>query len=164
MAIEEERLRAIVRSEDKGGTYRDGGKPNPEDADRILGIAAMMIQADEHEYPEEFRVFHVFADEVRSLTGAGGAATLDDYLSGHDEEGRLEHVRVLAKELSCPAAGALAYKLAVALRDCDQAVEDKEYDLEETLATALGLTVEQSDALTAEVHEALGGPESSATE
>jgi hypothetical protein len=155
MAIEKDRLRAIVRSADKRETYRDGGRPNADDVDRILGIAAVMIQADGYEYPEELDAFAVFAEEVRSMTGAGGDATLDEYLCDRDEHGRLDQVRVLAKELSCPAAGALAYKIAIALRDCDQAVEEREYEVEETLATALGLTAEETEALTAEVHEAL---------
>jgi hypothetical protein len=158
MAIEEARLRAVVRAKNKAGTYRDeADKPTAADADPILGIAAMMIQADEHEFPEEFRAFHIFADEVRAVTGSKDDSTLDDYLSGKDEEGRLENVRILATELSCPSARALAYKIAVALRDCDEAVEGKEYDLEDVLIEALALTTEQAEALTAEVHEAMAG-------
>ncbi len=160
MTIDDQRLRAIVRLSDRGETYREAGSPTADDADRILGIAAMMIRADGQEYSEELRAFRIFADEVRSITGAEDVAALDDHPSGLDEEGRLARVRALAKELSCPAAGALGYKIAVALRDCDQAVVDSEYDLEDALATALGLTAEDIDALTAEVHDALAGPES----
>jgi hypothetical protein len=159
MSIDEECIRAIVRLSDRRETYRDAGRPTAEDADRILGIAAMMIRADGEEYAEERHAFRIFADEVRSITGAKDVAALDDHPFDRDDEARLAHVRILAKELSCPAAGALAYKIAVALRDCDQAVVDSEYDLEDVLATALGLTVEETDALTAEVHDALAGPE-----
>jgi hypothetical protein len=156
--IEEARLRAVVRANDQTGTYRvEGDKPQPEDAKRILGIAAMMIQADEHEFPEEFRAFHIFADEVRAVTGAKDETTLDDHLSGKDEEGRRENARILASELSCPAARAIAYKIAVALRDCDDAVERREFDLEDMLIEALALTPERAEALTAEVHEAMAG-------
>ena len=161
MTVDEDRLRAIVRLSDRGDTYREAGRPTAEDADRILGIAAMMVFADEQVYREEARAFRILAEEVRSLTGAKLVAALDEHPSGRVDEDRLAHVRVLAKELSCPAAGTLAYKIVVALRDCDQAVVDTEYDVEDALATALGLTDDQIDALTAEVHDALAGPDDS---
>ena len=144
--VDEKAFDAIVKATLGPGEqgYRDGTKLGEADATALVGIAYLMLDADDRENPEELEVVEEVAQRVNALTGAQVSAPA---VRATDDFERVEQLRALAGELSSVQVRELAYALAYLIVVADFELAPAESELLSDLAVALEIPDERSDEL-----------------
>lgn len=125
------------------------------DADAIVAIAQLTVDADGREDAEETQKFFAIGKAVLAHAGRPETPT-PTFLETDDEDD--EHLRALAAALSTPAAKELAYAVAFMMAIADVDLAPEEGALVEALRDALGLTEERADEIAATVSAAITPP------
>src|SRR5512138_1537557 len=107
MHIDEAQLPAVVRALHQGAL-------SVGDAETVVALAQLAVDADGREDPDEIAMFFAFGKSVLAL--AGVTETPTPTVSGDDEDERLAD---LAGQLSTPGARELAYAMAYVLTIAD---------------------------------------------
>lgn len=119
------------------------GKLPAEDAETILAIAQMAVDADGQEDAEELQAFFALGKAVYALAGVNDAPTPSFF----NDEDDLEAIRQLGAQLSTQASREVAYAAAHLLTIVDVQIAPEEDDFLEDLRTAFGITQERATEL-----------------
>jgi hypothetical protein len=121
------------------------------DAETILGLCQLAVDADGREDPDEIAMFFAFGAALYELAGIAGTPT-PTFASDLEDDHRLQE---LASQLHEPASRELAYAIAYVLTvaDVDVAVEESEFI--EKLRSALDLDSDRADELASEIAAAI---------
>lgn len=122
-----------------------------EDAEAILEITQMAVDADGQEDPEEIRFFVAVGQAIFQLTGSAMVSS-PAFVSADDD---LERVRELGGKLSTKEARELAYATSHLLTVVDVQIAPEEDDFLEMLRTALGISEARADELAAQLGAAI---------
>lgn len=114
-----------------------------EDAETILAIAQMAVDADGQEDAAEIQAFFALGKAVYALAGVTDAPTPTFY----NDEDDLEAIRQLGAQLSTQAAREVAYAAAHLLTVVDVQIAPEEDDFLEDLRTAFGITQDRAGEL-----------------
>ena len=140
MPVADAKLRNVVRASHPGPL-------SIPDAETILEIAQLAVDADGREDPDEIATFFALGKHVFALAGV---AELPTPTFAPDEDDR-EHLTAVAQRLTGPAARELAYTAAYVLTILDVAVAPEEDAFIEDLRVALGLTEARARELAAAI-------------
>lgn len=143
MHIEEERLPAVVRALHQGAL-------SVGDAETVVALAQLAVDADGREDPDEIAMFFAFGKSVLGL--AGITETPTPTVSGDDED---ERIAELAGRISTPAARELAYTMAYVLTIADYQAAPEENVFMEKLRGALKISTDRAADLAQRVAEAI---------
>lgn len=130
------------------------GPLSPIDAEIIVAIAQLAVDADGHEDAEEIRLFFALGKAVFSLAGMADART-PTFASGDDDAERLVK---LARRLTEVPSRELAYSVAHLLMISDVAIAPEEDDLLVDLRTALEITEDRAEELARVIGAAVTPP------
>lgn len=122
------------------------------DAEAIVAIAQLTVDADGREDAEEIQKFFAIGRAV--LVQAGRNETPTPTFADTEDEGG-EHLKGLAGALSSVAAKELAYGVAFLMAIADVDLAPEEGALVEALREALGLSEERADEIAATVSAAI---------
>ena len=126
------------------------GKLSTEDAETIVELAQMSVDADGQEDADEIRMFFALGKAVFELAGLRDTPTptfMDD-----DDEHR---ITTLAGKLSSVQSKELAYAVAHLLTVVDVQIAPEEDDFLQQLREALGVADERADELAADLGSAI---------
>ena len=130
----------------------DGG-PTPAEAELVVSICLLAVQADEVEDADEAALFESIARNVY------GHAKLDttppDFKPLDDREQRRDHIKSSAAQLAGKPSAGLAYALAYILAVSDFDLAPEEGELLEDLADALEIDPDKADELIATTTEVI---------
>jgi hypothetical protein len=143
MQIDSARLPAIVRALHEGPL-------SIGDADTVVGIAQLAIDADGREDPDEIGMFFAFGKAVLALAGVD--ATPAPTVSGDEED---ERIAELVGKLSNTAARELAYTMSYVLTIADLDAAPEESQFMEKLRARLQISSERANDLAQRVAEAI---------
>ena len=136
-----------------------GGKLSAQEAEAILEIAYLSTVVDGRLSDEEIAAFAQVAARLKAGSVSDDGRKLDALLDGYarhiEHRDIAERLAELAKSLTRDDARKTAYKVAFAMALCDLGTSDDETDFDDALATLLGLSIEDVDALESEVYAAL---------
>ncbi len=137
-------IRSIVRA-------RHAGPLPPADAEAILGLCQLAVDADGREDADEIAMFFAFGAAVNELAGIAGADT-PTFASDLDDGEQLD---VLAQQLVTQPSRELAYTIAYVLTVADVDIAPEESEFIENLRAALRIEPDRADALAAEIGAAI---------
>jgi hypothetical protein len=140
-------VRAVFAHREQG--YRDGAPLAADQADRIVGLARLVVSADRGENAEERALLATLVGHVRALAN-GDAGPIDDG-DRRDDRARGVQLASLASDLHGGAAE-LAYVVAYLLTIADLAIDPAEEVFLEALRAALAISEDRAD----ELHAAIG--------
>ncbi|MBA3454816.1 MAG: hypothetical protein H0T42_17140 [Deltaproteobacteria bacterium] len=127
------------------------GPLSPIDAEVIVAIAQLAVDADGHEEAEEIKMFFALGKAVFGLAGMAEAPT-PTFASGDDDGERLV---TLARQLIAVPSRELAYSVAHLLTISDIAISPEEDDLLVDLRTALEITEDRAEELARDIGSAI---------
>lgn len=130
------------------------GPLSPTDAEAIVELAQLTLDADGREDADEIKAFFAVGKAVFAMAGLDGAPT--PTFASDDEDN--ERMRTLATGLTTPAAKELAFACAHLLSISDIDIAPEEDAFMGALRDALAMTVERGDAIAAELNAALTPP------
>lgn len=136
MAIAPARIRELVRA-----TF--AGRLSIEEAETIVELGQIAVDADGREDPDEIATFFAFGKAIYELTGMADLPT-PTFMPSDDPDERMAE---LAKQLTGDGARALAYTVAYALTAADAEMAPAEDVYMERLRAALGLSEARARAL-----------------
>lgn len=119
------------------------GPLSPIDAEVIVAIAQLAVDADGQEDVDEIKMFFALGKAVFSLAGMAEAPT-PTFASGDDDSERL---LTLAKQLTAVPSRELAYSVAHLLTISDVAIAPEEDDMLVDLRTALDISEDRAEEL-----------------
>jgi len=131
------------------------GALSEADADVVVAIAQLTVDADGREDAEEIKKFFAVGKAILGHAGRPDAPT--PTFADHDDDD--ERLRSLAGQLSTPAAKELAYAVAFMMAIADVDLAPEEAALVEALRDALGITEDRADDIAAQVSAAITPPE-----
>nr|HEX4315983.1 hypothetical protein [Kofleriaceae bacterium] len=143
MDVPPDRIREIVRA-----TY--SGKLSPVEAEAIVALGQLAVDADGREDPDEISMFFAFGQAVLEL--AGIKRTPEPSIPDDDELARMAE---LAKQLDSDGARDLAYAMAYVLTVADIDIAPAEDVFIERLQEALGMTDDRARELGSSIAEAV---------
>jgi len=126
-------------------------KLSAEEAETVVALAQMSVDADGAEDADEIKMFFALGKAVYSLAGLTDTPTptfFDD-----DEEGN--RVTELAGKLASPQAKELAYAVAHLLSIVDVQIQPEESDFLIRLAEACGISEERAEELASQLGAAI---------
>jgi tellurite resistance protein len=126
------------------------GKLSAEDAETVVALAQMSVDADGQEDADEIKMFFTLGKGVYELAGLTDTPT--PTFADDDDENR---ITTLAKSLATSEARELAYAVANLLTIVDVQIQPEENEFLEKLAEALGLSVDRAEELAAQLGEAI---------
>ena len=126
-------------------------KLSPEDAETIMEIAQLVVDADGQEDQDEIQSFFAIGKTVYAMAGLAETPT-PTFASDLEDD---ERITALAQELATPAAKELAYCVAYLLAVSDIALAPEEDAYVENLRVALGMTEDRADELAAQMGAAI---------
>jgi len=129
-------------------------KLSAEDAETIMALAQMSVDADGQEDADEIKMFFTLGKCVNELAGISGAPTPTFY--DDDDPYR---IGTLAKQLLTPSAKELAYAVSHLLSIIDVQIQPDEEDFLERLRDALQLDDDRADELGSQLGAAITPPE-----
>jgi hypothetical protein len=141
MHLEPSTIRNIVRAR----------HPDPlaaRDAETILALCQLAVDADGREDPDEIAMFFAFGAALYELAGIAGRPTPTASDLEDDQQ-----LRALAAQLTAPASRELAYAIAHVLTVADTAPEESQFL--DQLRTALGLAPDHAAKLAADAATAM---------
>ena len=127
------------------------GTLSPMDAEAIVELAQLMLDADGREDTDEIKTFFALGKVVFGMAGMGDAAT-PTFLNDDED---YERMRELAGTLSSAASKELALATAHLLSISDVAIAPEEDEFISVLIGALGLTEERAEAIAETVNTAI---------
>jgi len=136
MNIDAGRFPSILRTQHPGPL-------SPIDAEVIVAIAQLAVDADGQEDVDEIQMFFALGKAVFSLAGMAEAPT-PTFASGDDDAERL---LTLARQLTAVPSRELAYSVAHLLTISDVAIAPEEDDMLVDLRTALDITEDRAEEL-----------------
>jgi tellurite resistance protein len=142
------------------GRFRDAlrtihaGKLSTGDAETIVAISQLAVDADGREDPEEIQMFFTVGKAVFELAGL----TETPSPSFDSDEQDDERVRTLAARLSSPAAKELAFAVAYVMAIADVDLAPAEGALVENLRSALAIGEDRAAELAANISAAITPP------
>ena len=148
MTVTAEQLQGVLKT-----VHPD--KLSLDDAETILEIAQMAVDADGQEDIDEIKTFAAIGKAVFALAGMADAPT--PAFLGDDDD--LERIRDLGAKLTSTQARELAYASAHLLAIIDVQIQPEEDDFLEKLRTALGISEDRADELAEKMGEAITPPE-----
>ena len=119
------------------------GPLSPVDAEVIVAIAQLAVDADGQEDVEEIQMFFALSKAVFGLAGMAEAQT-PTFASGDSDAERLV---TLARQLTAVPSRELAYSVAHLLTVSDIAIAPEEDELLVDLRTALDITEDRAEEL-----------------
>lgn len=122
-----------------------------EDAETIVELAQMAVDADGQEDPDEIQTFFALGKAIYEL--AGQAETPTPTFIGDEDD--LEHIRALGAKLSSAQARELAYATAHLLTVVDVQIAPEEDSFLETLRIALGISEDRAAELASRMSAAI---------
>jgi hypothetical protein len=132
--------------------FRDGASVTPDDAEALVGIAYLALDADDREDPDELRVVDEISQQLAALANttlvAPGERATDDYE-------RLDQIRQLGGQLSSQPVRELGYSLAYAVMVSDMELAPAETELLADVAVAFGISDARASELAAMTAEAV---------
>ena len=147
MNIDAGRFREILQAQHPGPL-------SPIDAETIVAIAQLAVDADGQEDADEIRMFFALGKAVFGLAGMAEATTP----TFADSEDDAERLVALAKQLTAVASSELAYTVAHLLTISDVAIAPEEDDLLVELRTALAIAEDRAEELAATIGAAVTPP------
>jgi len=147
MNIDAGRFREILQAQHPGPL-------SPIDAETIVAIAQLAVDADGQEDADEIRMFFALGKAVFGLAGMAEATTP----TFADSEDDAERLVALAKQLTAVASRELAYTVAHLLTISDVAIAPEEDDLLVELRTALAIAEDRAEELAATIGAAVTPP------
>ncbi len=130
------------------------GPLSPVDAEVIVAIAQLAVDADGQEDAEEIKMFFALGKAVFALAGMADTAT-PTFAADEDDAERLV---ALAKQLTAVPSKELAYTVAHLLTISDVAIAPEEDDLLMDLREALAIPAERADELAQAIGAAVTPP------
>ena len=130
------------------------GALSPEDAETIMEVAQLVVDADGQEDKDEIESFFALGKAVYGLAGLAETPT-PTFVSDLEDD---ERIKALAEELSTPAAKELSFCVAYLLAVSDIALAPEEDAYVESLRVALGMTEDRADELAAQMGAAITPP------
>ena len=127
------------------------GKLSAEDAETVVALAQMSVDADGQEDADEIKMFFTLGKAVFELAGLTDTPTPTFAVDEDDDE----RLTTLAKSLSSNEGRELAYAVSHLLSIVDVQIQPEETEFLEKLAEALGLSVERAEELAAQLGEAI---------
>jgi tellurite resistance protein len=124
---------------------------SPEDAETIMEIAQLVVDADGQEDQDEIQSFFAIGKTVYTMAGLAETPT-PTFVSDLEDD---ERIATLAKELGTPASKELAYCVAYLLAVSDIALAPEEDAYVENLRVALEMTEDRADELAAQMGAAI---------
>lgn len=143
MDVPPDRIREIVRA-----TY--SGKLTEAEAEAIVGLGQLAVDADGREDPDEIAMFFAFGQAVNDL--AGVKRTPEPSIPDDDEVARMAE---LARALTSDGARDLAYAMAYVLTVADVDIAPAEDVFIARLQDALGMSDERARQLGSSIAEAV---------
>lgn len=144
MTIDQAQLATALRTI-HSGTLSAG------DAETIVALAQMSVDADGQEDPDEIKTFFALGKAVYELAGLSDTPTPTFAVDEDDEE----RIRSLAAQLSTPQSRELAYATCHLLSIIDVQIQPAEDDFLTSLREALGLSEDRAEELAATLGEAV---------
>ena len=129
------------------------GALSEADAETIVAIAQLAVDADGREDAEEIKNFFSLG---KAIYKHAGLATPTPTFAGDEEDD--ERLRTLVGQLSTPVAKELAYAVAFMMAIADVDLAPEEGALVETLRDLLGMTEDRADEIAATVSAAITPP------
>ncbi|HTL37264.1 MAG TPA: hypothetical protein VL326_29225 [Kofleriaceae bacterium] len=126
-------------------------KLSAEDAETIIELAQMAVDADGQEDVDEIKTFFALGKAVYELAGLADAPT--PTFIGDDDD--LERIRELGAKLSSKESRELAYAAAHLLTVVDVQIAPEEDEFLEKLRSALGIAEDRADELAAQMSSAI---------
>jgi tellurite resistance protein len=143
MNLQADRVREIVRQTHPAALA-------PADAELVLALAQLAIDADGREDPDEIAMFFAFGKAVFEL--AGRDETPVPFASDEEDDVRLTS---LAEKLQSRSARELAYTISYVLTIADFDIAPEEDAYIEKLREALGIELGRAEALSESVAAAI---------
>ena len=131
------------------------GALSEADADAVIAIAQLTVDADGREDAEEIKKYFAIGKAIYSHAGLESSPT--PTFADHEEDD--DRLRTLAGLLSTPAAKELAYAVAFMMAVADTDLAPEEGALVEALRDALGLTEDRANEIAATASAAITPPE-----
>lgn len=129
------------------------GALSEPDAETIVAIAQLAVDADGREDAEEIKNFFALG---KAIYGHAGLDASTPTFAGDEEDD--ERLRTLVGQLSTPAAKELAYAVGFMMAIADVDLAPEEGALVETLRDLLGMTQDRADEIAATVSAAITPP------
>ena len=126
-------------------------KLSEEDAETIMEIAQMIVDADGQEDQDEIASFFAIGRSIGALSGNPNLET-STFASDLEDD---ERITSLAAELETTASKELAYCVAYLLAVSDISLAPEEDAYVEKLRIALGMTEDRADELAAKMGAAI---------
>jgi len=127
---------------------------SPVDAEVIVAIAQLAVDADGQEDADEIKMFFALGKAVFALAGMGDTST-PTFAVDEDDDARLLS---LAKQLTAVPSKELAYTVAHLLTISDVAIAPEEDDLLVDLREALAITEDRANELAQAIGAAITPP------
>ncbi len=127
------------------------GKLSAADAETVVALAQMSVDSDGQEDADEIKMFFTIGKSVYELAGLTDTPT-PTFAVDEDDDARLAS---LAKSLASNEARELAYAVSHLLTIVDVQIQPEESDFLEHLAESLGISVERTEELAAQLGEAI---------
>lgn len=127
------------------------GALSPADAETVVALAQMSVDADGAEDADEIKLFFTVGKAVYALAGLKDSPT-PTFAADEDDA---ERVVSLAAQLSSPQARELAYAVAHLLSIVDVQIQPEEDDFLTGLATALQIDEERAEELASQLGAAI---------
>ena len=129
-------------------------KLSEEDAETIMEIAQLVVDADGQEDQDEIQSFFAIGRTIYAMAGLTETPT-PTFASDLEDDDRMKG---LAAELETPASKELSYCVAYLLAVSDIALAPEEDAYVENLRVALGLSEDRADELAAQMGAAITPP------
>jgi uncharacterized tellurite resistance protein B-like protein len=127
------------------------GTLSAEDAETVVALAQMSVDADGQEDADEIRMFFALGKAVYELAGMKETPTPTFAVDEDDDE----RIHGLASKLSSAASKELAYAVSHLLTVVDVQIAPEEEAFLENLRTALGIDDDRADDLAAQLGAAI---------
>jgi hypothetical protein len=144
MTIDAAQLRTALKNVHPGAL-------SAEDAETVVALAQMSVDADGQEDADEIRMFFALGKAVYELAGLAETPT-PTFAVDEDDDERLHG---LANKLSSPASKELAYAVSHLLTVVDVQIAPEEEAFLENLRTALGIDDDRADDLASQLGAAI---------
>jgi uncharacterized tellurite resistance protein B-like protein len=144
MTIDSAQLRTALKNVHPGTLSAD-------DAETVVALAQMSVDADGQEDADEIRMFFELGKAVYELAGLKETPTPTFAVDEDDDE----RIHGLAAKLSSSASKELAYAVSHLLTVVDVQIAPEEEAFLETLRTALGIDDDRADDLAAQLGAAI---------
>lgn len=158
---------AFARSLSAAEELTEGDRANAAEFEAVIEAMFIMALVDGEIKSDELLQLSGSVEAILRLHGESGDAAemalpllrLNDILKTlggrYGAEGQQKRFRAIAERLRSPRARVFCYRLAAAVAFVDDYVHAGEVDALDELATVLGLSKEESQAVLREVHETL---------